>query len=627
MELPPRARPDAPPHPRDRLTAWLVALLVLIPHLRGIGGGFVYDDFRFVAENPGIQTLAEPAGLFTSSERMALPVDRDIWRPLRTALFALEWKCFGGHPAGFHVVSLLLFLLAVRGVVALALRLPGVGLPHAAAAALLFGVHPLTVESVAWISSQGDLLAADFVLAALLVAARRPWLALVLAALALLGKESALPLAVVLFLAARWWKEGARPRAAVAAGVVVLTGAYLLARQHVLTRDFTLGGRGLGQVDASWTQRLLQCAQSGSLALKLMVWPRPLAIAYDDGYLRPPAALDLLVAALKLGVLGLALLRTASTRIKTRFALAFALLFFLPTSGLLVAMKVPLAERFLLLPLAGVAVAVAAALPLEHAAVALVRAARGAVAAAALALGAATFVRTGDFRDDATLWRAELAVTVLAAGEADVAGSAEVGDADGARRIAQEIVDAAPADSAQLRPRTLGSSPRYPRSAARVATRVRAGAGARRSVELYPAYRAWVLSSPAQRRQRDRRRRPRRSWEGSVGSGRSRRCRGARTLSANRRRRRGGASLRGGARAGPDRKLRYLLGSRSSRAASRRPGVSSSARSPWILRTELPVGSWKSCRIDGRPGGARAARPRRPPNREDARCQSTPPSD
>jgi tetratricopeptide (TPR) repeat protein len=509
VELPPRARPDAPPHPRDRLTAWLVALLVLIPHLRGIGGGFVYDDFRFVAENPGIQTLAEPAGLFTSTERMSLPVDRDIWRPLRTALFALEWKCFGGHPAGFHVVSLLLFLLAVRGVMALALRLPGVGLPHAAAAALLFGVHPLTVESVAWISSQGDLLAADFVLAALLVAARRPWLALVLAALALLGKESALPLAAVLFLAARWWREGARPRAAVAAGVVVLTGAYLLARQHVLTRDFTLGGRGLGQVDAPWTQRLLQCAQSGSLALKLLVWPRPLAIAYDDGYLRPPAALDLLAAALKLGVLGLALLRTAATRIKTRFALAFALLFFLPTSGLLVAMKVPLAERFLLLPLAGMAVAVAAALPLALAPAAWVRATRIAVAAAALALGAATFVRTGAFRDDATLWRAELAVhpTSLQAKLGLVQEARDVGDADGARRIAQEIVDAAaPADARRIFAlATLGelASDAHDEAAAQVAfARVRAEVNARRSVEsLYPGVqRAWVELADAARK-------------------------------------------------------------------------------------------------------------------------------
>jgi tetratricopeptide (TPR) repeat protein len=482
---------------------------VLIPHLRGIAGGFVYDDFRFVAENPGIQSLEAPAGLFTSSERMALPVDRDIWRPLRTALFAAEWKLFGGHPAGFHVVSLLLFLLVVRMVVALALRLPGVGLPHAAAAGLLFGAHPLTVECVAWISSQGDLLAAAFVLASLLTAARRPWLSLVLAALALLGKESALPLAAVLWLAARWWKEGARPRAALAAGGVVLTAAYLVARQHVLARDWSLGGSGLGQVDAPLEQRLLQFAQSSSLALKLMVWPRQLAIAYDDDYLRPPAALDLLFAALKFAVVALALLRTPATRIKTRFALAAALLFFLPTSGLAVAMKVPLAERFLLLPLAGVAVAVAAALPLAHAPVALVRAARGAVAAAALALGAATFVRTGDFRDDATLWRAELAVhpSSLQAQLGMVQAAHDANDPSAERRWAQSIVDAAPpADARRIFAlATLGelASDAHDEGAALIAfERCRAEVNARRSAEsLYPGiHRAWVALGDAARK-------------------------------------------------------------------------------------------------------------------------------
>jgi tetratricopeptide (TPR) repeat protein len=514
VELPPRARPDAPSHPRARLTAWLVALFVLIPHLRGIAGGFVYDDFRFVAENPGVQTFAEPAGLVASIDRMAQPVDRDIWRPLRTALFAAEWRLFGGHPAGFHVVSLLLFLLVVRMVVALALRLPGVGLPHAAAAGLLFGAHPLTVECVAWISSQGDLLAAAFVLAALLTAARRPWLSLVLAALALLGKESALPLAAVLWLAARWWKEGARPRAALAAGVLVLTAVYLVARQHVLARDWSLGGHGLGQVDAPLGQRLLQFAQSSSLALKLMVWPRPLAIAYDDDYLRPPAALDLLFAALKFGIVALALLRTPATRIRTRFALAAALLFFLPTSGLAVAMKVPLAERFLLLPLAGVAVAVAAALPLAHAPVALVRSAlvrsaRGAVAAAALALGAATFVRTGDFRDDATLWRAELAVhpSSLQAQLGMVQAAHDANDAAAERRWAQSIVDAAPpADARRIFAlATLGelASDAHDEGAALIAyERCRAEVNARRSVEsLYPGiHRAWVALGDAARK-------------------------------------------------------------------------------------------------------------------------------
>jgi len=244
---------------------------VLLPHLRGIGGGFVYDDFRFVAENPGVHSLARPAEFFTSQDRMSLPADHDIWRPLRTLLFAVEWRLFGNHPAGFHAVSLLLFLLIVRGIVALALRLPGVELEAALAAGLLFGLHPLAVESVAWISSQGDLLAAAFILVSLLAAARRPWLALLFAALALLSKELALPLAAALFLAAYWWKEAVRLRLWLALATAALTVAYLAARQHVLTRSFGLTASKLGQIDAPLSTHLLQCTQNIVTTLHLFV--------------------------------------------------------------------------------------------------------------------------------------------------------------------------------------------------------------------------------------------------------------------------------------------------------------------------------------------------------------------
>lgn len=408
MELPPRARPDAATAPHARLTRarllpWIVALVALLPHLRGASGSFVYDDFRFVVENPGVHTLARPTEFFTSADRMSEPPDHDIWRPLRTLLFALEWRLSGGAPAGFHVVSLLLFLLVVRGVVALALRLPGVEMEGALAAGLLFGLHPVTVESVAWISSQGDLLAAAFILASLLLARRHPWLALVAAALALLSKEVALPLCAALFLAALWWREEERPRKRVALGALLLAVVTVVVRQHVLARGFDLDAGGFGQVDAPISSRLLQFAQNVWTSLRLVLWPHPLSVAYDDGYLPPARALDLAVAAVAVGVLAALVLRTRAERTRTRFALAFALLFFLPTSGLLVALKAPLAERFLLLPLAGVVTAVAAVVPWRIAT-------RLGVVVAAVALAIVTARRTGAFRNDATLWRLEFEV-------------------------------------------------------------------------------------------------------------------------------------------------------------------------------------------------------------------------
>jgi protein O-mannosyl-transferase len=450
VELPPRARPDPATAPRASLTArllpWIVALVALAPHLRGVAGGFVYDDFRFVVENPGVHTLARPAEFFTSPDRMSEPPDHDIWRPLRTLLFALEWRLFGGSPAGFHAVSLLLFLLVVRGVIALALRLPGIGFEGALAAGLLFGLHPVAVESVAWISSQGDLLAAGLILASLLLARRRPWLALVAAALALLSKEVALPLCAALLLASLWWRDEERPKRCVALGAALLTVAAVVVRQHVLTRGFGLAASGLGQVDAAITTRLLQFAQNVATSLRLFLWPHPLSVAYDDAYLPAPRALDLAVMTGALGLMALLLLRTRAERSRTRFALAFALLFFLPTSGLLVALKAPLAERFLLLPLAGVATAVAIQVPwrLWTRTVALV---------AAVALAVVTSRRTGAFVDDTTLWRFELEVhpTSIQAQLGLMHAAVEDHRPDDARHFERSIVaSTAPGDPRRL---------------------------------------------------------------------------------------------------------------------------------------------------------------------------------
>lgn len=440
MELPPRARPLASHARRAALIAWLTAALALLPHLRGLANGFVYDDFRFVAENRGIQTLDAPAGLLIDIDRMATPRDDDIWRPLRTLGFALEHAVGCRQGSGphvctsafaFHATSLLLFLLLVRGLIALAQRVAGFPLGAACAGALLFGLHPLTVESVAWISSQGDLLAALGVVGCLLVAAERPLLAAGFAFAALLGKESALPLVGVLALEAwrgrrfRALPPALRPpgREATVAPLLVVavaigTGIYLLARQHLLSRAFDFGAIGFSQEDAPWTARALTALKNGLFALRLLFVPHPLSIDYDATSYEPAeffGSTGLVLSAHALLLAGLCVVasRPAATRDRLLPPLLFALLFFAPTCGLLVVMKNPMADRYLLLPAAGGAFFLAGAVSLLMERLGGGRATRVAggvlLAAASAGLGTLTYGRTALFRDDATLWHDELA--------------------------------------------------------------------------------------------------------------------------------------------------------------------------------------------------------------------------
>ena len=409
---------------------WGAALLALLVHLRGLANGFVYDDFRFVVENDGVHTLARPWEFFTRLERMSLPADHDIWRPLRTLLFALEHAVFGDAAWGYHAVSLLLFLLLVRGTAELAARLIDSesrrGAPLVAAgAALLFGVHPLTVESVAWVSSQGDLLAALLVVTALLCAKQRPGLAFAATAGALLAKESALPLVVLFGALTVTGPEALRPERRTAwrltGAVALLTVAFLLIRQRVIGHSLDFSAGGFSQREAALGERLLQACQCLALTLERAVWPRPLSIDYDATLLGMPGTSDVVLTVAAIGALLWLVVRrrrmerreTSNTTSDSASALSFgaALLFLLPTSGLLVAMKSPSAERFLLLPLLflvlGSAVEVAEVVQRNQ----RMQRLAGAIAVAlSVAFSPLTIGRTGDFADDPTLWRAELAV-------------------------------------------------------------------------------------------------------------------------------------------------------------------------------------------------------------------------
>jgi tetratricopeptide (TPR) repeat protein len=451
------------------------ALLALLPHLPGLANGFVYDDFRFIAENPGVATLADPAGLLFDPARASTPVDHDIWRPLRTLGFALQHAAGGGSAWIFHATSLALFALLVRLLAALWRRVAGFPAAVAAAAALLFAVHPVTVESVAWASSQGDLLAAIGVVAALLLARRRPWVCTAVVLMALLGKESASPLAGGLALL--WWHDrndaaatgspelergsqagSGRVRGATVVAAGLLTVGWLVARQQLLEREIDLSGSGLAQRSAPFVERLAESLRTFLFALRLIAWPWPLSIDHDAATFSPAAlfgSAGLVLAALALigAVLVTLLARRGEMRSRLLLPLGFALLFHLPTSGLLVALKSPTAERFLLLPLAGIV----AAVTLLAARVAGTRAEDGRprarrlrvlLCSVALPLALVTARRTADFRDDATLWHAELAhhPTSRQALLGALHDASVRGDDDEAAAFARRLISATAAD-------------------------------------------------------------------------------------------------------------------------------------------------------------------------------------
>jgi tetratricopeptide (TPR) repeat protein len=143
--------------------AGLVAL-TLIAYLPLGSCRFVeYDDPEYVSENAGLRHGLSGEGL----QWAATAIVSNNWHPLTLLSLLIDYQLFGLEPWGYHLHNLLLHL-ANTLLVFLALRHMTGAPGRSAVVAALFALHPLHVESVAWVSERKDLLSTLFGLLALL---------------------------------------------------------------------------------------------------------------------------------------------------------------------------------------------------------------------------------------------------------------------------------------------------------------------------------------------------------------------------------------------------------------------------------------------------------------------------
>jgi protein O-mannosyl-transferase len=283
------ASPSAP-RTRSGLAALLLALVVAACFAPALGGGFVYDDRLLVERNPVITSFANLPQAFSGAYWDFLDAESasriGYWRPL-TALVMMAAHALGdGAPWAFHAVQIGLHALAACAALLLLERITA-DRWIAWLGAALWAVHPLHVESVAWISATNDPLFGSLVLFGLY--RHRTWVekgargipfsAALCLALGLLGKEQAamlVPCAVALDLArgedgglrARLahWKRGWIPYFAVFA-------LYWLARVAVFDSWAAGMDRSTTSFDyASSRMAWLRVEVFGG-ALGLIAWP------------------------------------------------------------------------------------------------------------------------------------------------------------------------------------------------------------------------------------------------------------------------------------------------------------------------------------------------------------------
>ncbi len=136
----------------------LIIAAVFIAYSPALNGGFVLDDDTLVTENKLIKAADGLYRIWSSNESM------DFW-PVTNTSFWLEWRLWKMHPAGYHVTNLILHV-AESLMVWLILR--KLSIPGAFLAALIFALHPVNVESAAWIAQRKNLTAMLFFLFSIL---------------------------------------------------------------------------------------------------------------------------------------------------------------------------------------------------------------------------------------------------------------------------------------------------------------------------------------------------------------------------------------------------------------------------------------------------------------------------
>jgi hypothetical protein len=143
----------------------IISFMVYLPSLQN---GFVnWDDDTYIYENPYILNISSWGDILENLKEIFTTHVNWSYKPLTIVSFSIEKMLYGlDNPEWWHLNNIILHLICVILVFRIALAL-GLKIIPAAFCALLFGIHPMRVESVAWITERKDVLYGSFYLLAL----------------------------------------------------------------------------------------------------------------------------------------------------------------------------------------------------------------------------------------------------------------------------------------------------------------------------------------------------------------------------------------------------------------------------------------------------------------------------
>ena len=289
------------------LPACCLLLMTILAYLPALDAGFIIDDGLYVTDDARMETVEGLGRIWTEVVGREY---RHQYYPLTSTAFWVQHRLWGDEPFGYHLVNVLLHAVNALLLWRLLLRLE---LPGAWLAAMVFAVHPVHVQSVAWVAELKNMLSALFFLWSMLVFVRwfhrdvRTWTGYALGTglfvAALLSKTATclLPAALLVVL---WWKRPCLTRRdlAAVAPLALLGMAAVLVTVYLESHHGGARGDGFSQ---SPLERGLIAGRALWFYAGHLLWPAGLTFIYprwtiDAGawwqYLYPMAALGTVAA-------------------------------------------------------------------------------------------------------------------------------------------------------------------------------------------------------------------------------------------------------------------------------------------------------------------------------------------
>jgi len=366
---------------RESLICFTLALSILAVYWQVTGHEFIdYDDNVYITDNPQVQL-----GLTSKSIGWAFTTTRSgNWHPLTWLSHMMDYELFGLNPQGHHLTSV--FLHIINSILLfLALRWATSSVWPSALVAGLFAIHPLHVESVAWVAERKDVLSTFFwllTMVAYIGYAKRPrrgtyMLVLVFFVLGLAAKPMLVTLPFVLMLLDYWplgrfqvgrdcgsadntTAEPSTERVPVSELIVeklpmfVLSGIFSAIALWAQGRAGAMSG--LEIVPLKW--RIANALISYVAYLEKMFWPRNLAVFYPHPQDNLPIWLVVL-AGLFLLILSAGAVRLASRYKYVIVGWLWYLGTLVPVIGLVQVGEQAMADRYTYVPLIGIYLAIA----------------------------------------------------------------------------------------------------------------------------------------------------------------------------------------------------------------------------------------------------------------------------